>query len=182
MNAVGSALPMLPPILGAVLRPLPLLPLRLIMSVIAGRIRDRYPGMFERLGPHARKRFGLKPSDIPFAFVLEPEPSAPRISVVRHLPGNIDVRIEGSLAALLGMVDGTLDGDALFFSRKLQVQGDMEALLALRNAVDDARVDLRDIVLSLAGPLSMPLDRVARSTANAVRRRSGTRSEGNRWS
>lgn len=40
------------------------------------------------------------------------------------------------------MVHGALDGDALFFSRDILIEGDTEAVLALRNAVDDAEIDL----------------------------------------
>lgn len=154
--ATISAVPRIPPALGAVLRPLPLLPLQPLLAALARRLRDRHPGLFERLGVHAAKRFGLAPTDLPFAFVLEPRPAHPSVTAVRRLPPGLDVRVAGPLAALLGMVDGSLDGDALFFSRDLEVAGDMEALLALRNAVDDAGIDLPGTALSLLGPLAGP--------------------------
>ncbi len=42
------------------------------------------------------------------------------------------------------MMHGTLDGDALFFSRDLAVEGDTSSVLALRNAIDDAELDLAE--------------------------------------
>jgi predicted lipid carrier protein YhbT len=182
MQIPGPAVSQVPALVAAILRPLPLLPLQPLLAVLTSRIRDRHPSIFERLGPHASKRFGLDPTDLPFAFVLEPRPAAPRVAVVRQLPEGLDVRIAGPLAALLGMVDGTFDGDALFFSRCLHVEGDMEALLALRNAVDDADVDLRQIVLSMLGPIAGPLERLRYRALAAPGRLRGRRREAGSWS
>jgi O2-independent ubiquinone biosynthesis accessory factor UbiT len=57
------------------------------------------------------------------------------------LPTTLDP-LAGGLAALLGLVYGAFDGDALFFSRDLVVEGDTGAMLALRNAIDNAEFDL----------------------------------------
>ena len=54
------------------------------------------------------------------------------------------------------MIDGSLDGDALFFSRDLRVSGDTEAVVALRNALDDLQGSALDSVLEAFGPLSKP--------------------------
>jgi predicted lipid carrier protein YhbT len=51
------------------------------------------------------------------------------------------------------MADGSYDGDALFFSRTIVVEGDLEAVLALRNAVDDAGVNVLHEGAALLGPL-----------------------------
>lgn len=53
----------------------------------------------------------------------------------------------------MGLIDGSYDGDALFFSRDLVVEGDIEAVIALRNAIDDAGVDLVADTAALLGPL-----------------------------
>jgi predicted lipid carrier protein YhbT len=62
--------------------------------------------------------------------------------------------IRGPLLALLGLLDGNFDGDALFFSRDITVDGDIGAVLALRNAVDDAQINLLDEVAASIGPLA----------------------------
>ena len=146
-----------PPLLALAIRPLPLLPLEAMLSIVLLRICARYPAIFARLGEHARKRFGIKPTDLPFAFLLEPTPSRPRLSVVRDLPDNLDARISCPLAGLFGLVEGSLDGDALMFSRDLVVEGDVEAILALRNAIDDAQLDPVTEITGLFGPLAAPL-------------------------
>jgi predicted lipid carrier protein YhbT len=63
----------------------------------------------------------------------------------------------------MGLVDGTYDGDALFFSRDIAVDGDIEAVLALRNAVDDASIDLLHEAAAWAGPLAAVFRHAARS-------------------
>src|SRR5690606_39799313 len=90
---------------------------------------------------YATKRFRFRPSDIPFAFVIEPD--KPRITIVRGDEATeVDAGIEGPLVMLLALLEGKLDGDALFFSRDITVTGDMEAMLALRIALDDCNIDL----------------------------------------
>lgn len=48
---------------------------------------------------------------------------------------------------LLDMIGGKQDGDALFFSRDLSVTGDVEAVVVLRNAIDDTDGSVIDDLL-----------------------------------
>ncbi len=153
MTPLNTPAAVLPAFVSSALRPLPLGPLQLFLSAVLSRIVRHHPHMFERLGSYAGKRYGLVPSDLPFAFVLDTASHAPRIRVVRSLPDRLDAKISGPLLALVGMADGSYDGDALFFSRIIVVEGDIEAVLALRNAVDDAGVDVLREGASLLGPL-----------------------------
>ena len=59
-----------------------------------------------------------------------------------------------SLSALTALLQGHIDGDALFFSRSLTISGNTEAVLALRNAVDASEVDLNEEIKAAAGPLA----------------------------
>jgi len=63
-------------------------------------------------------------------------------------------RIAGSFLDLFDLIDGSLDGDALFFSRKLRVTGDTEAVVALRNALDDVDGGVVESITKAFGPLS----------------------------
>lgn len=133
---------------------LPLAPLQWPLTMVLRSVVARHPRIFERLGPHASKRFGIRPTDLPFAFVLEPHPRTPTIAAVRSLPDAVSIRIAGPLIGLLGLIDGSYDGDALFFSRDLAIEGDVEAVLALRNAIDNAGLDLVADATALLGPLA----------------------------
>jgi predicted lipid carrier protein YhbT len=61
---------------------------------------------------------------------------------------------------LLALVDGRRDGDALFFSRELTVEGDIDAVVTLRNALDDLDTTLVQDILSASGPMRPPLEAI----------------------
>ena len=139
----SAPIPLFPLLGSRLLAPLPTGPLSLVLGHVARGLAERHPGLFARLGPHAEKRFLIDPTDLPFCFLIRPKPSGPRIEALgRAAAAAWDSRIAGPLAALLGMVHGAYDGDALFFSRDIVIEGDTEAALALRNAIDDAEIDL----------------------------------------
>jgi hypothetical protein len=55
----------------------------------------------------------------------------------------------------------------VFFSRALVIDGDTEAVVALRNALDGEEIDLLDDILSLFGPCK-PLARLLAARAEAL--------------
>ena len=158
--------------LPAVLVPLPIT--EAFANLAYRRVLANHPQLFERLEAYRRCRFGFVPIDLPIAFVARP--SENRISAWRQpLPFNaVDVRVEAPFAVLLELLQGLADGDALFFSREIQVEGDMEALLALRNALDDARIDLVDDVFGKAGPLAPFLKTVMRHVTERQSKEAGS--------
>lgn len=173
MRAANS-IPRLPDPVMALLRPLPLFPLQLALGRIVTRLAVERPGIFARLDSHAEKTYLIDPTDLPFVFRLCPRVARPSLEVCRReAAAPCSARIAGSLAALLGMLHGNLDGDALFFSRDLVVEGDTEAVLALRNALDDAEIDLLSDSTALLGPAAAPLERMARGLLTEASRLSG---------
>ena len=139
------------------LTPVPLAVLQPLFTRIATHVAQSRPELFARLGPHAGKRFQIDPTDLPFVLVLTPQAERPLLTAHRrHERPAHDAGIAGAFFNLLDMIDGTLDGDALFFSRDLQVSGDTEAVVALRNALDDFEGSALDSVVASFGPLSGP--------------------------
>ncbi|MBI5265579.1 MAG: SCP2 sterol-binding domain-containing protein [Bradyrhizobium sp.] len=181
-SPTGESLPSIPPLLARVMRPLPLLPLEIVLARFMQRICRRNPQIFDRLGVHAGKRFGIKPTDLPFAFVIEASTQRPRLSVMRELPAALDARISSSLANLLALVEGRVDGDALMFSRQLVMEGDVEAVLALRNAIDDAGLDLAKEVADLFGPLGEPVRQALDAARNSLMKPNPLSQETRPWS
>ena len=167
MSEIESAVARMPAPFALAARLLPLLPLQLMLDASVREIHARHPRIFDRLGSHTGKRFGLDPTDLPLAFVLEPRQRDPQVRAVRTLPAGIDATIAAPLAALIGMVDGSFDGDALFFSRDIQIDGDMEAVVALRNAIDDSRIDLVAESVAWLGPIKAPAERLLRGIVGA---------------
>ncbi|MEP1535648.1 MAG: SCP2 sterol-binding domain-containing protein [Paracoccaceae bacterium] len=109
-----------------------------ILTRVVRRIAARHPTLFARLGPHQVTNFLIDPIELPFALHLRPDPDAlvfravPRDAVPEH-----GALIRGKFMLLLELMDAEEDGDAAFFSRDLEVSGDTEAVVRLRNALDD---------------------------------------------
>lgn len=154
-------LPQMPRVLALAARPLPLAPVTHVLTTLARQLMQRHPGLQRRLGEHAARRFLLDLTDLPFLLLLEPGTASPRVTAVsRRRPPPHDTRIAGLTSAFLGMVHGSLDGDALFFARDLVIEGDTAAGLALRNAIDDAELDLAAELGLMLRPLAPLLSRV----------------------
>ena len=158
MTHSPQQIPQAPKALAVALRVLPLAPLSISMTAYARTVARHHPGLFRRLGDYSHTTFVLDPTDLPFVIILDPDGGVPRVTLTRGR-GEGAARIAGPLAALLGLVHGAFDGDALFFSRDLVIEGDTSAALALRNAIDDAELDLSQEISGLCGPLAGPLQR-----------------------
>ena len=142
----------LPPILARQVDLAPVWLVERVARALFNGVLKAHPDLFERLGDYRGTRYGFSPTDLPLHFIVVP--ATRMLTVSRGAPPPAEARIEGPLALLLGLLEGRCDADALFFSRDLAVTGDMEAMLALRNALDDSAIDLPDELGALAGPLS----------------------------
>lgn len=131
------------------------LPLSLILTRAVRDLARRRPEIFERLGEHRSKSFVITPSDLGLSFRIVPDgaDSTVTASAGGCSEGNVEVR--GPILALLGLLDGALDGDALFFGRMISVAGRTDALLALRNAIEDAELRPSDLLGVRGGPARM---------------------------
>jgi predicted lipid carrier protein YhbT len=140
---MSDDLPLIPNAVQTAMRPLPLVPVSTMLTRLARKVAERHPDLFSRMGEYAGARFVLDMTDQPFVLVLDLGNGSPKIKATRRAPSKgVDATIRGPVSGFLGMMHGTLDGDALFFSRDLAVEGDTSAVLALRNAIDDAELDL----------------------------------------
>jgi len=159
LSQPAPQIPSCPAALASLLRVVPLGPISLSLTACSRRIAKRHPGLFRRLGDYGGERFILDPTDLPITLCLDPNNGRPTVRVTRK-PRAGTARISGPLAALLGLVHGAYDGDALFFSRDLAIEGDTGAALALRNAVDDAELDLALEIAAMSGPFARPLNQI----------------------
>lgn len=130
---------LLPPFVG--------LPLGPLLTASLRSFARRRPELFERLGEHGSARYLIDPVDLPFAFIVVPNGSSASVHVTTgSRPTTSDVVIRGPIMALLGILDGTFDGDALFFHRTISITGRTEAVVALRNAIEDAELRPSDLL------------------------------------
>lgn len=159
----------LPPLFSNATGFLPLLPLEVIARRLLSNAMAARPSFATRLGEYAGRTFTIDPVDCPFVFLIRPENGRTELKVVRRALAHGDARIAAPLVVLIGMIDGTYDGDALFFSRDLMIEGDTEAVLALRNAIENAELD-PSTVLGLPKSLQGPVNRGTRMLFVQLRR------------
>lgn len=124
-----------------------------VLGRVVRRIAARHPEMFARIAPYQKADFLVVPNELPFALHLRPDPDAPLMRAVPKAPEpHSDARIAGPFFLLLNLVDGESDGDAAFFSRDLDVSGNTEAVVSLRNALDDVDGSIAQETADLFGP------------------------------
>jgi predicted lipid carrier protein YhbT len=146
-SAAENAGARLPAFLRLLSLPFAGLPLGPALTLSLRTLARRRPGLFERLGEHASACYFIDPVDLAFAFTVVPDAERSLVRVVRKTDtGTSSVVVRGPLLMLLGLLDGTLDGDALFFNRVISISGRTEAVLALRNAIEDAELRPADLL------------------------------------
>jgi len=135
-------------------------PLNLVLTRLMARIAARHPAILRRLGPYAGARVLIDVIDAPALLLMEP--ALRRLTLHRRGRAPMaDAGVRGRLSAFLAMLHGTEDGDALFFSGDLEISGDTAAVLALRNALDDAELDLTEEIAAAGGPAGPLLRRLS---------------------
>ncbi len=140
---------------GLALGPVPPVLLQPGASLAMAFAMRRHPGLFERLDELGARVVLIDPVELPVRFLLRAGDGTPALTVIgRTREVEADATIRGSLVGLIDLLEGRLDGDALFFSRALAIEGDTEAIVALRNAIDDAEIDLLEDLLAPLGPFS----------------------------
>lgn len=147
--------------------PLPPALLQPILDMMVTVLRRRHPHAFDRLEELDDCELLVDPVDLPLAFRLRLGVMGVRLSLCRRHEGAAQASIRGSFAHLLDLLEGRIDGDALFFSRDLAISGDTAAVVALRNAVDGEDIDLAADLAAALGPFARLLD-PARRTAMRV--------------
>ncbi|OJX73838.1 SCP2 sterol-binding domain-containing protein [Magnetospirillum sp. 64-120] len=173
-NRAGQTKPMIPPfspvlLLGLALRPVRPALLQPVFDHMLKVVRTQHPDILERLEAYGERSVCIDPIDLPFALILEPDPANPRLTVRRFVDTDeVHATIRGPLETLIALAEGRMDGDALFFSRQLVVEGDTEVVVALRNAIDGAGIDLVADLTAALGPLAQPARRAAGAVLDLV--------------
>ncbi len=143
------------PMLGLAMGFLPRQLLERGVRTFTHRLNTLHPGLRERLSEANGKSFALVLPDMPFNAMLEVEGGELELTMLgKSLPLRADVTLHGTSTTFIALLEGRTDGDALFFSRDLRVEGDTEALLVLRNALDNEQINLRKTFFSVFGALS----------------------------
>lgn len=161
-------IPSLSKLPGFFLRPVPMAVYDPVLKFMMNHIQKKHPQLFDRMEEYADRLILMDPTDMPFVIVLQPDPLMPEIHAYRSANDCLyDASITGSFHTFMEMLEGRQDGDALFFSRNLTIGGDTECVVALRNTLDDAELDVFGDIAEALGPLG-PFFQGARNAAKSL--------------
>jgi len=142
---------------GMVARPLPLFVPNMALRKVIDTLCQHHPAMLERLHPIAGTTFLIVILDLPFNIKLCIQSNKVYAQLIRDKVIPSDVTIKGELQPLFEMLSSQVDGDSLFFSRKLHIEGDTSALLTLRNALDADDINILEEIVGGLGPFQYPV-------------------------
>ncbi|MCF8468831.1 MAG: SCP2 sterol-binding domain-containing protein [Sneathiella sp.] len=161
----AALLPPFSPVLlaGFAVRPLPVKFPSHLLTIFLGRMERLYPEIATRLAPLGLCCFHIIPTDLPFSFlvILDNGKATAKILNDGQTVSNATATISGDIYSFMQLLEGSVDGDSLFFTRRLIVEGDTEAVLTLRNAVDSVDLSVKHILAGLTGPLPPLFKKVA---------------------
>lgn len=128
----------------------------------ASRIAARHPELLERMAPLQGRRIVVEAHGLPDLLAVDFGATGLDVCLIDSAAGESAVaRIAGDLPALVDLAEGRADGDALFFQRRISIEGETEAVVLLRNALDGAEIDLVGDAFPPLRPLAEPLRRLA---------------------
>jgi len=166
-----TPLSLLRPLADPVLASLPLAPIDAVLARTLALMLRRHPKVFLALDDYRDQATLVMPEELPLVLRFVLHPTRPRLTA--HRPGqcpSAKSSIRGPLMDLIGMLEGRIDGDALFFSRRLTIEGDTAMIVALRNVLEAAEIDLLADSASLFGPAAGPVELLGRKAFRFARR------------
>ena len=113
------------------LRFTPLLVETVFADVFISEIFNKHPRLKERLKDLDGKVFEFSATDLGKRFYLTFENTETK--VFPYFAGEVDVTMKGEVKTLFCLLLGTEDPDTVFFSRKLEINGDTSSAILLKN-------------------------------------------------
>lgn len=151
-----------------VLRNVPEFVVQRICNHAMNTMFQRHPSVFSRVTERETFAVLIAPTDLDLRLYLKLDPARPELRPAKDSDEEqVAARITGPLPALLDLLQGKSDGDALFFSRTLRIEGRTDLVVALRNALDADDIDLRAAVIDSFG-MTGPLTRIALAFAERI--------------
>lgn len=142
-----------------------------MVALLTRRMRQRHPTLVKDFGQLDPAVVHIAPTDVRHRFALTFGDGRMAVSVVpAGATARPDATIRASLESLLDMLEGRIDGDAIFFTRGIEITGSTAVIVAVRNTLDREEIRLKDDIAALFGPLEQPARRSARLVESGLGR------------
>ncbi len=149
------------------------LPTRLLERLAArmiGRLGRSHPRLLRNLERMAPAVIHIAPHDLPYRFVLTVGRTPVTLGIAARDASGADASVVASVATLVDLLEGRIDGDTLFFRRDLTISGDTSLIVGLRNVLDRDELMLADEIARAFGPLAPPARALARALDHVLER------------
>ena len=143
--------------------------LRIAAAVVRG-LKRSHPKLLANLARLEPAVVYIAPTDLPYRFALAVGREPVTLTIVDRGPVAADAQVTASVATLVDLLEGRIDGDALFFRRDLVISGDTSAIVGLRNVLDREELNVAAELGALCGPFRPAARTLARSLDRALDR------------
>ncbi len=124
----------------------------------------------ESLAAYAGKRVAVVPRELPVALWIEVDPEGRfRARPSAGPEPRADAVVRGPILSLVDLMEGRADGDALFFARGIEVEGDSGLVVALRNSLERTPCTLSDFLPHPPPPLKPAAEAALLLSARVLR-------------
>jgi predicted lipid carrier protein YhbT len=159
---MATGLPAPVHLMRATFRALPPPALSPLLAAAMAMMQRRHAPLLRRLMRLAPASILFELDDVPHRFLLVIAGHGIRLRLAHAGSPPATVTMKAGLATLLGLLEGRIDSDTVFFTRDLAVSGDTAVAVAFRNTLDGEAINLTDDILALLGPLAPAAERFAR--------------------
>ncbi|MDE1922374.1 MAG: SCP2 sterol-binding domain-containing protein [Gammaproteobacteria bacterium] len=134
-----------------------------LAGIMVRSLGGSHPKLLRDLEHAAPARIHVLPTDLPYGFALDIGRMPLALTVIERDAGGSDAAVAASVATLIDLLEGRIDGDTLFFRRDLSIAGSTAAIVELRNVLDREEI-------ALSAELARPLGRFGRPARGLARR------------
>jgi predicted lipid carrier protein YhbT len=142
------------------------------IAIILNNINRSHPNLMRRLSALNGKTLLFIPTDTAYNFLAHMQNDRFCLQYIsRNKITETSVRVTGRIIDLFKIVQGQCDADALFFSREIEIEGDVEAIVILRNAIESENINIFTETNNIVDILNKLVPGLSKTVGGALRDR-----------